>query len=215
MDLFNEDMRRDPYPAYDQLRATTPVLHVREADLYLLFGYDDVRRALHDPDTFMSAVGVSRGVDFQWLLFMDPPRHTKLRAIVNRAFTSRSIAALEPRIAELARTLVDDALSTDTFDVEAAIAAPLPMLVIGEMLGLPAGDVPRLTAWSQAIMNLASTIMGSPAEALGASEAFARADAEMRDYLAAHVAERRAASRDDLLARLVAAEVDGEHLTDL
>lgn len=214
MPLFDDEMRRDPYAMYDRLRAATPVLHVEEADLYLVFGYHAVRRVLHDHDAFMSAVGASRGVEFHWLLFMDPPRHTKLRAIVNRAFTPRSIAALEPRIAALARTLVDAALTSDTFDIEAAIAAPLPMMVIGELLGLPAADWPRLTAWSHTITNLASTIMGPPAEARAASDAFARADTEMRDYLAALVAEREASPRDDLLTRLASAEVDGERLSE-
>ena len=214
MNLFNDEMRRNPYPMYDQFRAANPVMHVPQADLWLVLDYDSVKRALHDQDAFSSNVGLSRGVMFEWLLFMDPPRHTKLRAIVSRAFTPRSIANLEPRIRELARGLVDGVLAKREIDLEAELAAPLPIMVISEMLGLPASDVKRVERWSHAIMNLASTIMGPDAEALAASEAFERADAEMRDYMATLAAARRAAPRDDLLTRLVEAEVDGEHLSE-
>lgn len=201
MPLFDDNMRRDPYRFYDQLRATSPIFHFAPADLYLLLDYASVKRALTDHEAFSSAVGASRGVSFEWLLFMDPPRHTKLRAIVNRAFTSRSIAALEPRIRELTRQLLAD--MPEQVDFEAAVAGKLPIVVIADMLGLPEQDWPRLVAWSHAIMNLADTIMG---DGTAASEAFATADAEMRAYLAS--VEPRG-----LLAALMSAEIDGERLS--
>jgi cytochrome P450 len=204
MTLFDDNMRRDPYRFYDQLRATSPAFHFAPADLWMLLDYANVKRALTDPEAFSSAVGATRGNSFEWLLFMDPPRHTKLRAIVNRAFTSRSIAALEPRIRELTRGLLDD--MPEHVDFEAAVAGKLPILVIAEMLGLPEEDWPRLVAWSHAIMNLADTIMGPPAAAEAATTAFAKADAEMRAYMTS--VEPRG-----LLAALMAAEVDGEHLS--
>src|ERR1043165_2229937 len=136
MQLFDETMRRDPYPVYARLRTSSPIFHVEAADVWMLLDYASVKRALHDQDAFSSAVGASRGLSFEWLMFMDPPRHTKLRAIINRAFTSRSIAALEPRIRELARPLIADAIARGTVDLEAAVAAPLPMMVIAELLGL-------------------------------------------------------------------------------
>jgi cytochrome P450 len=215
MTLFNDAMRRDPYPMYEQLRAATPVMHVPAQDVWLVLDYAGVRRALHDQAAFSSSVGGTRGVQFEWLLFMDPPRHTKLRAILSKAFTPRSIAALEPRIRELARGLVDACLAAGTVDVEAELAAPLPIMVIAEMLGLPASDWKRVERWADAIIGLADTIMGSSAEGAAASAEFARVNAEMQDYLATLVAERRAAPTDDLLTRLVAAEVDGEHLSEL
>src|SRR4051812_32373912 len=120
MNLFDDEMRRNPYPIYDRLRATSPVFHFAPADLYFLLDHASVKRALHDTEAFSSAVGGTRGLAFEWLMFMDPPRHTKLRAIINRAFTSRSIAALEPRIRELAKPLVDDVLARGVVDFEAA-----------------------------------------------------------------------------------------------
>ena len=202
--MFDDQMRRDPYRLYDQLRATSPVFHFAPADLYMLFDYASVKRAFSDHETFSSSVGASRGNSFEWLLFMDPPRHTKLRAIVNRAFTSRSIVALEPRIRELTRRLLDE--MPVEVDFEAAVAGKLPILVIADMLGLPEEDWPRLVDWSHAIMNLADTIMGPPAAAQAATEAFWKADAEMRAYLTS-VAPR------GLLTALMTAEVDGERLS--
>src|SRR5579883_2677192 len=89
--LFDEAMRRDPFPIYARMRATTPVLHVPGANLLLLLAYDEAKRALSDHDAFSSNVAPSRNIDFEWLMFMDPPRHARLRAIIAKAFTPRSI----------------------------------------------------------------------------------------------------------------------------
>ena len=188
--MFSEETRRDPYPLYAQLRAATPVLHLAPQKLWVLLGYDAVKRALTDTVCFSSNVSATRGEHFEWLLFMDPPRHTELRAIISRAFTSRSIAALEPRIRELSRSLL-----SDDFDLVAEYATPLPMMVIAEMLGIPVGDWRRYARWSEAIVGLGNTISGENAEA--AERAFEEANAEMHDMLPRF--ERRP---DSLLTRL-------------
>lgn len=103
MNLLTHPMRRDPYPFYDQMRRASPVLHLPGPDLWMIFDYAGVKRALHDHEEWSSDAAPSRGVSFEWLLFMDPPRHTQLRAIVSKAFTPSSIAELEPRIRELSR----------------------------------------------------------------------------------------------------------------
>jgi cytochrome P450 len=180
MDLFSETTRRDPYPVYAQLRAAGPVVHLPGPDLWVALSHEAVKRVLHDHAAFSSNIGPTRSVSFEWLLFMDPPRHTELRGLISRAFTSRSIAALEPRIRELSRGLLDRA--GDDFDLVAGYASPLPMMVIAEMLGLPAADWPMFARWSEAIVNLGNTIAGTGADA--ASRAFAAADAEMTAYLA-------------------------------
>lgn len=191
MDLFSESTRRDPYPVYARLRAAGPVLHLPELDLWLALSYDAVKRVLHDHAAFSSNVGPTRNLRFEWLLFMDPPRHTELRGLISRVFTSRSIAALEPRIRELSRTLLAEV--GDAIDLVADYASPLPMMVIAEILGLPSTDWPMFARWSEATINLGNTIAGTDSEA--ASRAFVAADAEMTAYLAdrAHTA---------LLARL-------------
>lgn len=212
MDLFSVLTRRDPYPLYDQLRAASPVLHVPEPDLWVVFGHDAVRRVLSDHEAFSSNAAAARGLGFQWLLFMDPPRHGKLRAIISRAFTPRSIAGLEPRVRALTRELLGRVVDRGELDLVADLATPLPMMVIAEMLGLPLADWPMLARWSEAIVSLGNTIAGGDAER--ASAEFRRADAEMAEYFAHAIAARRASATGDLIARLTAAEVDGERLDD-
>jgi cytochrome P450 len=209
--FFSDEMRRDPFPLYRQMRAASPLLHVPPLDVWLIFDHAGVKRALSDVDAFSSRVVPPTGAAPDWMLFQDPPRHSKLRAIVTRAFTPRSIAALEPRIRELSRELLEPALARGEMDLAVDYAGPLPLLVIAEMLGVPAPDRPRFLRWSDAIINLADSIAGGDEAARAVGE-HAIARAEMEPYLAALVAERRAAPKDDLLTRLVEAEVDGERL---
>ncbi len=212
MDIFSEPMRRDPYPTYARARETSPLLYLPEAGMWAVFDYEGVKRALYDHEAFSSDLPASRGARFEWLPFLDPPRHAKLRAIITRAFTPRSIAGLEPRVRELSRGLLDDALGRGEFDLVADFGNPLPTMAIAEMLGVPVGEWPALRRWSEATVNLTLTLVGSAEEAAAAGAAFAKADGEMRDYLGRRLAERRAAPRDDLLTRLATAEVDGERL---
>src|SRR5438132_9890146 len=130
--LFSEAGRRDPYPLYDEPRRRSPLLYLPEFDRWLLFDYDSVKRVLSDTETFSSRYGP------EWLVFLDPPRHTKLRALISKAFTPRSVANLEPRIRELARGLVDTFIERGETDLAADFAVPLPLMVIAEMLGIPA-----------------------------------------------------------------------------
>jgi cytochrome P450 len=95
LDFLSEQTRRNPYPVYDQLRSTAPAFHDPRSGLWMIFDYENVKRVLSDSDTFSSRYGP------EWLIFLDPPRHTKLRALLSRAFTPRSVANLEPRIREL------------------------------------------------------------------------------------------------------------------
>jgi cytochrome P450 len=209
MNLFSDDMRRNPYPVYDQLRSTSPLLHVPPFDAWLVFDYEGVKRVLSDHDTFSSRVPAPGN----WFLFLDPPRHTRLRALVSRAFTPRSVANLEQRIRQLSRQLLDRALEQGLMDLAADFAIPLPMLVIAGMLGIPAEDLPRYKQWSDQILKLSYSLLGGPQENRAVGE-FRAATEEMSVYLPGLLAERRAAPRDDLLTRLVEAEVDGERLTE-
>lgn len=206
-DLFSDDMRRDPYPFYDRVRAASPLLHVPHPDLWMVLDYDGVKRVLSEPGTFSSRFGPD------WMIFADPPRHTQLRGLVSKAFTPRSVAALEPRIRALSGELLDRVAGRGEMDLVADFAAPLPMLVIAEMLGIPAADRPRFQAWADAILAMSYTIGGPPDLALAASERFAAVTAEMAGYLGELLATRRADPRDDLLTRLAEAEVDGGRLT--
>ena len=212
MSFFTDEMRRDPYPTYAALRSESPVLHEPRSDAWLLFDYDGVKRALHDHETFGSAVSPEGGPTSRWLIFMDAPRHTRLRALVSRAFTPRVVAALEPRIREISRALLDETIERGAMDLAADYAVPLPMMVIAGMLGVPVADRPRFKGWTDAMLNLAGTVSGDDAER--ASSAFWAASAEMETYVADLIAAREAAPADDLLTGLVQARVDGERLTN-
>src|SRR5262249_49530090 len=148
----------------------------------------------------------------EWFIFFDPPRHTKLRALIAKAFTPRVVANLEPRIRELSRQLLDAVIERGAMDLAADFAVPLPMRVIAEMLGVPAADWPRDKRWSDAILKIANTISRDEAAAKVIQE-YRAVTEEMRLFLPDLIAQRRAAHQADLLTRLVEAEVDGERLT--
>ena len=207
MTFFTDEVRRNPYPLYAQMRSASPVFQAPDSGLWMVFDYDGARRVLNDHDTFSSRTGPD------WLIFHDPPRHTKLRALISQAFTPRSVANLEPRIRELSRELLDRAAGRGEIDLAADFSTPLPMRVIAEMIGVPAADRARHHRWSDVILDMSYTIGERGEAARAADEAFRAATAEMNDYLTSLLAERRAAPRDDLLTRLVQAELDGERLT--
>ncbi|MEP6733703.1 MAG: cytochrome P450 [bacterium] len=210
--FFSDDVRRDPYHWYEQLREVSPVLHDPRSDMWMLFDYESVKRAMDDHETFSSVVHPPTGRAPEWLVFLDPPRHSKLRALVMRTFTPRALAGLEPRIHALSRELLDLHIDRGEMDLVADYAGPLPVMVIAEMLGIPLSDRERFMRWSNAIMNLSYAIAGGAAAALAVRE-HAPARAEMLEYITALADERRRAPKDDLLTRLVEAEVDGERLS--
>ncbi len=212
-DFLSADARRNPYPAYARLRGAAPVLREPRTGSWMLFDYESVKRALTDHAAFSSVVSPPGSRTAQWLIFSDPPRHTKLRALVTRAFTSRAVANLEPRIREIADSLLDRTAERGEMDLVGDFSVPLPLMVIAELLGAPVGDWPRFRAWSDAIMGLSYAVAGSP-EAERAVAHFVAVHEEMRAYLAVLANERRTRPADDLLTRLVEAEVDGARLSD-
>ena len=189
------------------------MLHLPQFDLWLIFDYEGVKRAINDHAEFSSAASQGRLKPFDWLIFSDPPRHTKWRAIIMRAFIPRMVDNLEPRIRELSRDLLDPGIESGKMDLAADYATQLPLLVIAEMLGIPLADRPQFKRWSDAILGLANTLTGGE-KAAQSLDKFSAAILEMRPYVAAQVQKRRAKPIDDLLSRLVEAEVDGERLTD-
>jgi len=208
-DFFSDDMRRNPYPIYAQMRQTAPVFKVPPPfDAWMIFTYDGVKHALSDHATFSSRVPGPRN----WFIFFDPPHHTKLRALLSKAFTPRVVAGLEPHIRDLSRRLLDRSIDAGQMDLAADFSIPLPMMVIAELIGIPPGQWERFNRWSSGILKISYGRSG-PAAAQAMAE-FRAAAAEINAYVAGMIAQRRADPRDDLLTRLVHAEVDGQHLTD-
>lgn len=216
-DLFSDKVRRNPFPMYEYMRSENPVLKAPPPfDLWMIFDYQQVKRALTDHAAFSSAV---RGPK-DWFIFFDPPRHTKLRGLLKTALTPRVFASLEPRIRELSRQLLDQCLPRGEMDLATEYAVPLPMMVISEMIGIPLSDWERFKRWSDGVLRLSYTLRGlDNAEAMRGFDEFLKVTAEMNDYLRERIAQRRESSvsdesaQVDLLSRLIDAEVDGQRLT--
>jgi cholest-4-en-3-one 26-monooxygenase len=141
----------------------------------------------------------------QQLIHMDPPRHSKLRGLVNRGFTPRMIARMEPHVRELAREIVDRLTGKSECDFVTEIAAELPLLVIAELLGVPREDRGKLFTWSNRLIGAEDPDYGSPVDAQVAVM-------ELFQYGAWLADQRRAEPKDDIVSTLVHADVDGEAL---
>ncbi|MCU1464446.1 MAG: cytochrome monooxygenase [Actinomycetia bacterium] len=213
MDRFNPysyEFHDDPFPVYRKLRDDAPCYHDDDLGFWALSRYDDVVRALHDPDTFCSRFGITleAGNTLPMMLTTDPPEHTALRRLVSRAFTPRRVADLEPAIRALSTDYLERLRDSTRPDLIVEYAAPLPMDVISRLLGVPDGDQEMLRGWSDALLHREEGDMEvTPA---GIDAAY-----QLYKYFSAFVADRRADTRaDDLAAALVAAESEGEHLSD-
>ena len=191
MDFLTQEGRRDPYPFHRKFRSSTPVVYNPANDFWMIFDYQGVRRALTDTTIFSSDLSATAGQPTpNWIIFMDPPRHTKLRALIMHAFTPRMVANLEPRIRELARELLTPALARCKLDFATDFAIPLPLKVIAQMIGIPGEDWPRYRRWSDATLKLSETVSGRHADASVAA-AYGQATREMAEYLAGLIEERR------------------------
>jgi cytochrome P450 len=198
-----------------RLRDAEPVCRDPESGAWSVYRYSDVAAILSDAHTFSSNFGAvfpdTRDVLLEGnIVAMDPPRHDQLRNLVSRAFTPRAIGQLEGRIGEIAEELLDRTDGRSHLELVSDFAYPLPVIVIAELLGVPASDRTRFKEWADALLNQE---VGGPRET--GSIATARVQMRhFRDYLREHVAKRRVMPRDDLLSDLVAAEIDGQRLSD-
>ena len=203
----------DPYPAYAEMRAHHPVLHSdRYQGYWVLSRYDDVRRGLLDWETFSSAtpgttsIPVSVRRTFNEIpLEVDPPEHTRYRAIVNRWFAKATVERLEPQIRSIAAELVDAFAGAGECDLVQEFALPLVGRSLAVFLHLPQSEAPRWISWMEDIFH---GRLHDPARA-------DRASRELIDYLDGLAADRRRAPRDDFFSLLATATFDGRPLTDL
>ncbi len=203
MHFFTDDLITDPYPHYQRWRDEQPIWWEESSEQWVLTRSEDVHRVLRDPACFSSAAMGAGGSPLP-LLTDDPPRHTKLRGIVNKAFTTRMLKDLEPAIEEVVRDLIDR-FTTAELDVVEALTVPFPVIVISRMMGIPEERREDFKRWSDA---LTGTLAGVSLEDRK-SEIL-----EMAAFFQALIPERRAQPGDDLLSAVARAEVDGEHLSD-
>jgi cytochrome P450 len=223
---FDPEFRADPYPIYRRLRQEAPVYYMEAVDLYVLSRYDDAAALLRHPKAstddqkapdFRDRV-LAMGMDPDQViaestrpfLFMDPPDHTRLRALVNKAFTPKVVETLRPRIEKWVDDLLDAAEQRGEMDIIPDIAFLLPVYVICDLLGVPAEDAPRFKVWSNvAARSLDPDFVLAPEEV----ELRERTFQEFGDYMEGLIAQRRKEPRDDLLSHLIAAEEAGDKLT--
>jgi len=216
-DPFDERTRRNPFPLYAQARREHPVYRHEGLPVVSVFRYDDIQAILRDPSTWSNVFppppGFTRPDHLPpSMLMLDPPEHTRLRGLVQQAFTPRRVRELEPRIEAIAEQLASDLVTRGTADFVATFAYPLPVVVIAEMIGVPAEDRELFRHWSDALVeNLGGGLLGPPSpEALAKELAAVEA---MRAYFVERAEERRRKPREDLLSALVAAELEGSRLT--
>jgi cytochrome P450 len=226
MTLFSSSLsllRRNPYPIFSAMRWLRPVLHIERYHLWIVFNYEDTKRVLTDQAAFSSDFSQMQGGDdrdreiVHNLVSSDPPMHTKLRGLVTRAFTARTVGNLEPRIEQLTNEMLDDVIESGRMDMVDDLAYPLPVVVISEMLGIPAEDRAQFRVWSDEMVRSADNLFGDRKEmaAHAADETGTAMVMEgMEPYLHDIIEHRRRHPREDLISGLIAAEVDGEQLTE-
>ena len=204
----------DPHAAFRWMRERAPVYRCERARLWAISKHADIMQISRDPETFCSARGILihdglRGETPMStppsIIHMDPPQHNRYRKLVSRAFTPGMVAGLEGRIRAIARESLDAIRSGETHDFVDAVAVPLPMLVIADMLGVAAEDRQTFKRWSDAIIAAADTGT-TPESTEHVGELFA--------YFHGKLGERRERPQNDLVSALAAAEMDGDRLAD-
>ena len=221
--LLREEVRSNPYPFYEQLRELDPVHWDEDMGFWVFARYDEIA-SLYTDERFSRAQGLMRG--FQRLsesekqiaqpvyhsfsktvFYADPPYHTHLRGLMNHAFTPRRVEQLRPYIQQTVNELLDAAQAKGEMDIVQDLAYPLPVMVIAELLGLPASDRARFKGWSDDLFAILGTVRHKPQHLL---ERAAQSLTEMSDYVKHLSQKRRAQPQDDLLSALLLETEDDE-----
>lgn len=217
-DFFTPAARANPYPIANALRESA-AFHATPQGLQLVTRYADCAAILYDPHF---GHGYGEGINtlrptvdpdevFGSFLRMDDPDHLRLRLLVAKAFTQRTVLALRPRIQAITDAFVDRLLAEGELDLVSELSFPLPLTIVCEMLGVPSADHPQFLVWSAAIAR-----GQDPDELLTDEEIAARATAlrEFAAYFRAYIARRRAAPAGDLVSELAAVVDGGDRLTE-
>ncbi|MFD4598333.1 cytochrome P450 [Streptomyces sp. NPDC058464] len=226
-DPWDPDFLADPYPTYAELRARGRVQYFEPTDQWLVPRHADVSALLRDRrlgrtyqhrfthEDFGRTAPAPEHEPFHTLndhgmLDLEPPDHTRIRRLVSKAFTPRTVERLKPYVARLAGELVDGLVAIGGGDLLTDVAEPLPVAVIAEMLGIPESDRAPLRPWSADICGMYEL---SPSEETATKAV--RASVEFSDYLRELIAERRKEPGDDLISGLIAAhDEDDDRLTE-
>src|SRR6266704_1594430 len=213
---FDEATRRDPYALFARARREHPAWRHEGLPVVSVFRHADCQAILRDPPAWSSAFPTPPGFAPEdvprSMLVTNPPEHTRLRALVSLAFTPRRVRQLAPRIETIAHELLDGALARREVDLVETLAYPLPVVVIAELIGVPAEDRAQFKAWSNALVAPLGTAFFevAPPERVATLR---QVRGELEAYFVRLVEARRREPRDDLLSALVAAELEGSRLS--
>ncbi len=221
---LDERFRTDPYPVLEELRGAEPVHNDEVLKRWVLTRHDDVDRVVNDRELSADPRKATNGTymslfrnelrtddaDYQpSILFLDPPDHTRLRGLINKAFTPRAVERMRTRIQEIVDELLDAVADQDSVDLMEAFAMPLPTIVIAEMLGVDSADQADFKRWSdESILSFNPLITDDERERANA------AGMAMHEYLVRAVAERREEPGEDLISSTIAVEESGDQLTN-
>ena len=209
-DPFSRDFFDDPYDTYAQLRDSAPCYHSEQYDFYALSRFDDVVAGHRDYATFTSTHGQTyeqlsshEPSDMGSIISMDPPEHTRYRALVSRAFTPRSIGNYEALVREIISGYLDPLMGRRQLDILEEFAAPFPVEIISTILGVPAENRQQIRLWTDAMLHR------EEGSAMGTSAA-AEAGMAQGMYLFELSQQKRAEPADDMLSALIEAQVETE-----
>jgi cytochrome P450 len=223
--LLRPEIRTNPYPFYEQIRLEDPVHWDQEMNFWVLGRYEDIA-SLYTDERFSRAQGLMRGFErlsiedqqiaqpvyhsfSKTVFYADPPYHTHLRGLMNHAFTPRRVEQLRPYVQRIVDDLLNAAQSKPEVDLIHDLAYPLPVMVIAELLGLPAGDRARFKGWSDDLFAILGTVRHKSSELL---ERAAQSLDEMTDYVKHLSQKRREDPQDDLLSALLSVTQEDDFL---
>jgi cytochrome P450 len=206
MEFVTKERLIDPYPDYKNWRENNPIWWAEDVNAWVISRYKDVHLVLKDPKLFSSAAMGERDHEISLpLLTDDPPRHSKLRAIMNKAFTSRAIKLMENEVRSMSNDLLNKLDISKPVDIAHEFTIPLPISVISQLMGIPFERKDDFKRWSDAL-----TGTGSETEI----EKRMPEIINMRNYFLSLIPLRKENPGDDLISKVVNAEVDGETLDD-
>ncbi|PYE52401.1 cytochrome P450 [Paenibacillus barcinonensis] len=206
-ELHSKERQLFPFQVYAELRENTPVRYDEHRECWDVFRYEDVQYVLKNPKLFSS----ERNRTSSSMLTTDPPKHKQLRDLVNQAFTPKAIEALAPRIQQITDELLAPHLSNGKINLIDDLATPLPVIVIAELIGVPATDRREFKHWSDVLVKGARDDSEEAFQELVQEKQ--RNMQELYTYFAAILEQRRAEPQEDLISLLLAAEIEGQQLT--
>jgi cytochrome P450 len=228
---FIPEVIADPYPIYEHYRNNDPVhwgiaSNPQLAGTWYLFRYDDVMQVLEsaqfgrEPERVRddgegspvpAAYRGFRSMVSNWMVFRDPPNHTRLRSLVSKAFSPRMVETLRPQIVDLADGLLDRVYSQGAMDLVEDFAFPLPVMVIGDLLGVNADDRPLFREWALALQHASASRLTPSAQGYEQAE---QATQNFIEYFKRTIADRHTSPKSDLITALVKAHDEGDKLND-